>query len=104
MMGRCRGRIGKARCSCDAASARAKFCRQCYLKRASASGQKSKGNAAGNPGNKGSAAGNPGNKGNAVGNADNKGNRKVGRQKKSAGKRSWLKRRAGDLLIIKDPW
>ena len=45
-----------------------------------------------------------GNRGNAAGNPENKGNGNVGRQKKAAGRRSWLKRQTSDLLIIKASW
>lgn len=85
-MGRCTGRHASTRCLRDAVSPRARFCKQCYLKKASASGQKSKGNS------------------NASGTVANSGNRNVGRTKKAAGQRSWLKRQASDILIIKDPW
>jgi hypothetical protein len=54
------------------------------LKKAAASGKKSKGNRNGSVGNKG--------------------NRTVGRMKRTAGRRSWLKRQASDVLIIKEPW
>ena len=47
-----------------------------------------------------------GNKGNAnaAGVKGNEGNCRTGPTKKAAGKRSWLKRQASDLLIIKEPW
>lgn len=95
-MGRCRGRNGKSRCRGNATSHRAKFCKRCFLKRASSSGRTSQGNVAGNPGNRGNA--------NAAGKLDNEGNGKIGCQKRAAGRRSWLKRQTSDVLIIKGSW
>ena len=93
----CHGRTATSgRCPRKPVSPRAKYCKQCFVKKAAASGQKGSGNTAarGVKGNKGNAAGAPGNKGNAAGAPGNKGNCRTGPTKKAAGKRSWLKRQA----------
>jgi hypothetical protein len=66
------------------------------------------GNVAGNPNNagNGNAAGNPNNAGtgNAAGDPNNAGNGRKGASKKTAGKRSALKRSAKYCLVVKKKW
>ena len=77
---------------------RAILCPKCFAKSAASSGSRSSGNA--------SARGSVGNDGNASarGSVGNEGNIITGKTKKSAGKRSWLKRQAKDLLVVKRHW
>ena len=72
----------KAKCP----TMRAKLCLKCFTASAVSSGGRSSGNA--------SARGRAGNDGNVL----------TGRSKKRAGKRSWLKRQASGLLVIKPHW
>ena len=64
--------------------------------------------AQGNPGNAGNSQGNPqgnpGNAGNSQGNPDNAGNTITGREKRSAGRRSGIKRCAKIALVVKKHW
>ena len=77
------------RCRNDTASPRAKFCTECFKKNAGSSSLKRKlcgGNST------------------AKGVTGNKGNAKVGNQKRKAGKRSGVKRRAKHALVVKKDW
>ena len=117
-------------CGRQTASSRAKFCRQCFLESARANSLKrrsfrggggvvgNKGNitALGVVGNKGNitARGVVGNKGNATAGQSKvnavekrkifKGNTETGQSKRSAGKRSGLKRSAKHALVVKKRW
>ena len=74
------------RCVHYAASARSKFCPECFVKRAASANMKRKvygGNSKGNPGNRG--------------------NETIGRTKKAAGKRSALRRCTKVVLVLKAP-
>ena len=85
------------RCIHYAASARSKFCLECFVKRAASANMKRKvygGNGAGNPDNRGNSKGNPGNRGNET----------IGRTKKAAGKRSALRRCTKMVLLLKARW
>ena len=75
------------RCVHYAASARSKFCPECFVKRAASANMKRKvygGNSKGNPGNRG--------------------NETIGRTKKAAGKRSALRRCTKMVLLMKARW
>ena len=98
---RCRGRTDTGvACQRKPASARAKYCKRCFKWAAAVSGCRG-GGVQGNRGNR-KATGVQGNSGNgkATGVQGNKGNSNA----KAAGKRSWLKRHASDVLIIKAQW
>ena len=101
------------RCIHYAASARSKFCLECFVKRAASANMKRKVyggnvNAKGTPGNRGNvnAKGTPGNRGdvNAKGTPGNRGNETIGRTKKAAGKRSALRRCTKMVLLMKARW
>ena len=62
------------------------------------------GNPRGNPGNAGNPRGKPGHTGDSRGNPDNAGNINRGRKKKSAGRRSGVKRCAKFALVVKKYW
>ena len=86
---------------------RARFCRRCFILKASVVGRKG-GGVEGNKGGRG-VEGNKGGgapKGNKGGHGvtGNGGNTSKGPKKKAAGKRSGLKRVTKDLLLIKSPW
>ena len=76
-------------CTRKPASMKAKFCRGCFILKASVADCKG----GGVKGNKG---------GHGV--TGNRGNTNKGIKKKAAGKRSGLKRATKDLLLIKNPW
>jgi hypothetical protein len=76
-------------CSSEAASSRAKFCRQCFAERARTNNSKRKRRGGNNS---------------AQGVAGNKGNTSSGHPKKNAGKRSGVKRSAKHALVVKKPW
>ena len=101
------------RCIHYAASARSKFCRECFVKNAASANMKRKVyggnvNAKGTPGNRGNVngKGTPGNRGNVIGKGtpDNRGNETIGRTKKAAGKRSALRRCTKMVLLMKARW
>ena len=97
------------RCVHYAASARSKFCLECFVKRAASANMKRKvyggnGKGKGNPDNRGNGKGNPDNRGNSKGNPGNRGNETIGRTKKAAGKRSALRRCTKMVLVMKAPW
>ena len=101
------------RCIHYAASARSKFCRECFVKNAASANMKRKVyggnvNAKGTPGNRGNvnAKGTPGNRGNVNGKGTpgNHGNETIGRTKKAAGKRSALRRCTKMVLLMKARW
>ncbi len=79
----------KRGCTNDAASLRAKFCADCFVKKARAANRKRK-----------SFAGNTG----AKGGIGNTGNTNVGNRKRKAGERSGLKRCAKYGLVVKKEW
>ena len=103
-------------CGRQAASSRAKFCRQCFLESARANSLKRRnfrggrggGGVVGNKGGRG-VVGNKGGRG-VVGNkggrgvVGNKGNTTAGQSKRIAGKRSGLKRSAKHALVVKKRW
>ena len=76
-------------CSRQTASSRAKFCRRCFLESARANSLKRRSFRGGRGG------------GGVVG---NKGNTETGQSKRSAGKRSGLKRSAKHALVVKKRW
>ena len=86
------------RCGRKAKSSRAKFCLPCFRENAAAKARSGTGNS--------QAKGVMGNAGNsrAKGVADNAGNINRGRQKKSAGRRSGVKRCAKFALVVKKYW
>ena len=110
------------RCIHYAASARSKFCRECFVKNAASANMKRKVyggnvNAKGTPGNRGNVngKGTPGNRGNVnakgtpgnrggKGTPGNHGNETIGRTKKAAGKRSALRRCTKMVLLMKARW
>ena len=87
-----------SRCHRRVPSERAKLCLLCRHRMALVSGGRSAGNrnAAGNPNNAGN--------GNAAGDPNNAGNGRKGASKKTAGKRSALKRSAKYCLVVKKKW
>ena len=99
-------------CDSEAASSRAKLCRQCFLERARThnrsrktfGGNRTARGVLGNKGNK-SARGVAGNKGNECGRGvfGNKGNPTTGEPKSNAGKRSGVRRSAKHVLVVKKP-
>jgi len=96
------------RCGWNAKSSRAKFCLSCFKENAAVKARSGSGNSHGNPGNAGNSQGNPqgnpGNAGNSQGNPDNGGNTITGREKRSAGRRSGIKRCAKIALVVKKHW
>ena len=106
------------RCGRKAKSSRAKFCLPCFKENAAAKARSGTGNSQakgvmGNAGNlrakgvednAGNSRGNPDNAGNSRGNPDNAGNINRGRKKKSAGRRSGVKRCAKFALVVKKYW
>lgn len=94
------------KCGRNAKSSRAKFCLSCFQENAAIKARSGSGNSQGNPGNDGNSQGNLGNAGNsqAKGNLGNAGNTIIGRRKKSAGRRSGVKRCAKFALVVKEHW
>ena len=96
------------RCGRKAKSSRAKFCLPCFKENAAAKARSGTGNsqAKGVMGNAGNsrAKGVKDNAGNSRGNPDNAGNINRGRKKKSAGRRSGVKRCAKFALVVKKYW
>ena len=82
------------RCGQNAKSSRAKFCQSCFKENAAVKARSGNGNLSGNPGNAGNSQGNPGNAGNAI----------CGLPKRSAARRSALRRSTKMLLVMKNPW
>ena len=82
------------RCGQNAKSSRAKFCQSCFKENAAVKARSGNGNLFGNPGNAGNSQGNPGNAGNAI----------CGLPKRSAARRSALRRSTKMLLVMKNPW
>ena len=91
------------RCGRKAKSSRAKFCLPCFKETAAAKARLGGGNSRGNPGNAGNSQGNPGNAG-GKGITGNSGNATTGQKKKSAGRRSGVKRCAKFALVVKKNW
>ena len=94
-------KCGMPRCRNYTASPRAKLCIGCFKKNASSASLKRK-----VYGGNSSAKGMCGNSGNssAKGINGNSGNTTAGKKKKSAGKRSALRRSTKKLLVVKNPW
>ena len=96
------------RCGRKAKSSRAKFCLPCFKENAAAKARSGTGNsqAKGVMGNAGNsrAKGVVDKAGHSRGNPDNVGNISRGRKKKSAGRRSGVKRCAKFALVVKKYW
>ena len=91
------------RCTNHAVSPRAKFCSGCFKKVAASASLKRK-RYGGNSNAKGVRGNCGGGNDSAKGVYGNNGNTTVGKAKKSAGKRSALRRSTKMLLLVKNPW